>query len=250
VSCCPLPRYGSAQTKPATARLRHPNTVEVFDYGVDEDGTFYYAMEYLPGLSLDELVSQHGPQPPARVVHVLRQLASALRAAHAAGLIHRDLKPSNVMLSPGGVPHDRVKLLDFGLARPLTAGAADPRLTQEGTIVGTPNFMAPEQVEGSPHLDGRCDLYSLGALGYYLLAGRPPFQAPGAMQTMLAHLRDQPPPLGGSVPADLEGVVMRCLAKRPDERFADAASLERALAGCGCAAAWTEEEAAAWRQRT
>src|SRR5262249_39072817 len=135
----------------ATARLSHPNTVEIYDYGHTEDGTFYYVMEYLPGLSLEQLVARHGPLPPARVVHSLRQLCGALREAHAAGLVHRDIKPSNVIAcSPGGV-HDLVKLVDFGLVRPPDVGAGT-RLTKEGLILGTPEFMSPEQAKGEDSL--------------------------------------------------------------------------------------------------
>src|SRR5262249_35712495 len=144
----------------ATARLSHYNTVEIYDYGHADDGTFYYVMEYLPGPSLDELVARHGPLPPARVVHYLRQLCGALREAHAAGLVHRDIKPSNVIAySPGGVG-DVVKLVDFGLVRPPDVGT-ETRLTKEGLILGTPEFMSPEQVKGEGTLDGRSNLYSL-----------------------------------------------------------------------------------------
>ncbi len=233
----------------ATARLNHPNTVEIYDYGHGADGTFYYAMEYLPGLTLEELVRRHGPLPPARAVAVLRQLCGALRAAHGAGLIHRDLKPGNVILCPGGPPYDRVKLLDFGLARAAGLSTADTRLTQEGTILGTPAYMAPEQAAGTGTLDARCDLYSLGAVAYYLLAGRPPFTEGNAMQILVAHMTEPAPPLRPArpeVPEDLERIVLRCLAKKAGDRFPDAAALDHALAACACAGQWTEDAAAAW----
>src|SRR5262249_21167041 len=147
----------------ATARLSHPNTVEIYDYGHTEDGTFYYVMEYLPGLSLDEMIARHGPQPPARVVHFLRQLCGALGEAHEAGLIHRDIKPSNILACKQGGRHDVVKLLDFGLVRSLGVRRAEPaRLTKEGLVVGTPEFMSPEQANGAEVMDARSDLYSLG----------------------------------------------------------------------------------------
>jgi serine/threonine-protein kinase len=228
----------------ATARLKSLHTVEIYDYGHAEDGTFYYAMEYLPGLSLDELVTCYGPLPPARAVHFLRQLCDALREAHAAGLIHRDIKPGNGMAcEPGGLC-DVVKLLDFGLARPPDGGGAGTRLTQEGLIVGTPDFMSPEQARGEA-LDARSDLYSLGALAYFLLAGRPPFEGRSVLETLTAHLHQPPPELTGA-PADLAAVVRRCLAKNAADRYPDAESLGRALAACACAGGWTEEQARAW----
>ena len=161
-----------------TARLSHPNTVEVYDYGRTEDGTYYYVMEHLKGLSLDEFVNRHGPLSPGRVVYLLRQVCGALREAHAAGLIHRDIKPSNIFAArPGGLG-DVAKLLDFGLVLPA-AILGEATLTGERQIVGTPHYMSPEQAKGGHKLDGRSDIYSLGAVAYYLLTGRPPFQANG-----------------------------------------------------------------------
>jgi serine/threonine-protein kinase len=231
----------------ATAALTHPNTVQIFDYGHAEDGTFYYAMEYLPGLNLEQLVKGHGPLPPERVLHLLRQVCGALYEAHAVGLIHRDIKPSNIITCErGGVP-DVAKLLDFGLVR---SRDADPdHLSQEGTMAGTPAYMAPEQAEGKKELDARGDLYSLGAVGYYLLTGQPPFVRPSPLQTVIAHLCDMPTPpdrLRADVPADLQAVVLRCLEKDPARRFPDARSLDTALAGCHAAGLWTEDRAAAW----
>jgi serine/threonine-protein kinase len=234
----------------ATARLNHPNTVEIYDYGHTEDGTFYYVMEYVPGVTLDELVKRHGPVPAAYAVHLLRQLCSALRSAHGMGLVHRDIKPGNVMLCPDGTPHDRIKLLDFGLVRPVGAGDGTSKLTRDGIAVGTPEYMSPEQAEGALAIDARSDLYSTGALAHFLLAGRPPFRDATPMRVMIAHIQTPPPPLRThrpDAPEDLEAVVLRCLAKPPAERFADATSLDRALAGCASAGQWTEERAAAWR---
>jgi serine/threonine-protein kinase len=231
-----------------TARLSHPNTVEIYDYGRAEDGTYYYVMEYLQGLSLAELVERHGPLPPARAVHLLRQVCGALREAHAAGLIHRDIKPSNIFAARRGGMEDVAKLLDFGLAR-CTARAAD--ISAEGQILGTPLFMSPEQARGGRELDERSDIYSLGAVAYYLLTGRPPFEGEGGIAVMIAHARDPVPPpsrVRPGIPADLERVVLRCLAKAPAERFPDAGSLERALGQCGCAGDWDQERAARWRR--
>jgi eukaryotic-like serine/threonine-protein kinase len=235
----------------ATARLGHPNTVEVYDYGHAEDGTFYYVMEYLPGLTLDQLVKRHGPLPPGRAVHVLRELCGALREAHEAGLVHRDVKPGNVIVCRKGGVDDVVKLLDFGLVRPPAAEGAAAGLTQEGLVVGTPDFMAPEQALGAAALDARCDLYSLGALAYFLLTGRPPFVGRSALEVLDAHAHQPPAPLSDhrpDVPADLAADVLRCLAKDPAQRFPDADSLDRALAECACAGSWGKGEARRWWQ--
>jgi serine/threonine protein kinase len=233
-----------------TATLSHPNTVDVYDYGRAEDGTYYYVMEYLRGLSLAELVERHGPLPPERAVYLLRQVCGALREAHAAGLIHRDLKPSNIFAARRGGMEDVAKLLDFGLVRPApTARAA--HLSAEGQIVGTPLFMSPEQARGAHELDERSDIYSLGAVAFYLLTGRPPFEGDDGITVMIAHARDQvipPSRIRPSIPDDLEQVVLRCLAKDTAERFEDAESLERALAGCACAGDWGQDEAAQWWQ--
>src|SRR5262249_9540433 len=193
----------------ATATLSHPNTVEIFDYGHAEDGTFYYVMEYLPGLTLEQLVQRHGPLPPARSVHLLRQVCGALSEAHAAGLIHRDVKPGNVLVCERGGVHDVAKLLDFGLVRSPRLGQGGQTVTGEGMIAGTPAYMSPEQAAGRTDVDARSDLYGLGAVAYFLLTGRPPFVRDSAVQTLAAHLgepvvapdRHQP-----DVPADLQAV--------------------------------------------
>ena len=232
-----------------TAALTHPNIVEVYDYGRAEDGAYYYVMEYLPGLSLEELVERHGPLPPGRAVHLLRQVCRALRLAHAEGLIHRDIKPSNVIVAGSGGIEDQAKLLDFGLVLP-PAGSGAPGLTREGQVLGTPLFMAPEQATGDGRaVDGRSDLYALGAVAYYLLTGRPPFEGDDGIAVLIAHARDPvvpPSRVRPDIPEDLERVVLRCLAKDPAERFADAEGLERALGECACSGDWGQEHAARW----
>jgi hypothetical protein len=220
----------------ATATLTHPNTVQVYDYGSTEDGTFYYVMEYLQGSTLEALVKQVGPLPPARAIHFLRQVCSALEEAHAHGLTHRDIKPSNVMICErGGIP-DVAKLLDFGLVLPTSGTADDQKLTQLGTVAGTPAYLSPEQASGHRVVDARSDIYSVGALAYYLLTARPPFSGAQGMEVIGAHLYEPPQPPSRhrpDVPADLEAVVLRCLAKKPDARYPDAQSLNAALSSCG-----------------
>jgi serine/threonine-protein kinase len=233
----------------ATAALTHPNTVEVYDYGQAEDGTFYYAMEYLPGLTLDQLVRDHGPLPAARVVHLLRQVCGALREAHGAGLIHRDVKPANAIVCTRGGVCDVVKLLDFGLVWVADPGAG--KLTLDGAVAGTPEYMSPEQAEGLG-LDGRTDVYSLGAVAYFLLTGRPPFRRATTLRLLFAHAREpvEPPSaVHAGIPSDLEAVVLRCLEKDRGRRFQDVAELDRALAACRPSDPWGEPQAADWWRR-
>jgi serine/threonine-protein kinase len=233
----------------ATAQLTHPHIVQVFDFGHAADGTFYYAMEYLPGLNLDELVASSGPLPAGRAIHLLRQVCGALEAAHAAGLIHRDIKPGNIIVGPGDGQAEVAKLLDFGLVQVQRRDAGATQLTQEGDIAGTPAFMAPEQAAGLTELDGRSDIYSLGALAYFLLTGQPPFPGQAAVGVLAAHLHESPAPLTDhcpAVPDDLQAVVLRCLAKKPGQRFPDVSSLAQALAHCAAAGCWTEAAAATW----
>ncbi len=233
----------------STARLSHWNTIEIFDYGRTDDGTFYYVMEYLPGLSLSELVERHGPLPPARAIHLLMQTCDALAEAHGRGLIHRDLKPGNIFAAHRGGFHDVAKLLDFGLAKPISAETASIQLTQEGSITGSPLFMSPEQALGDSEPDARSDIYSLGAVAYYLLTGVPPFDGDKPIKVILAHAHEPvvpPSRLRAEVGDDLERVVLRCLAKNPADRYADALSLRQALAECVAAGGWTHEDAARW----
>jgi eukaryotic-like serine/threonine-protein kinase len=234
-----------------TATLTHPHTVQVFDYGHAEDGTFYYVMEYLPGLTLEQLVKDNGPLPPARAIHLLRQVCGALREAHAIGLIHRDIKPGNVMVCERGGVHDTAKLLDFGLVIPVRGSPESDRLTQEGAITGTPAYMSPEQAGGQDDLDARSDIYSLGALTYFLLTGQPPFAGRSAVKMLAAHLYEQPAPMTNrrvDMPPELEAIVLRCLAKNPADRFHDVRSLETALTECDTVKEWTDDDAAEWWQ--
>jgi serine/threonine-protein kinase len=229
----------------ATARLKHPNTVDVFDYGRTDDGVFYYVMEYLEGLSLEQLVDRHGPLPSSRAVHVLIQACGALREAHEAGLVHRDIKPSNLFLCRYGGMFDMVKLLDFGLVQ-NTLAAGDSRLTLADGFVGTPGYMSPEQAEGASP-DARSDLYSLGATAFFLLTGQPPFEGETMLDVLFAHRHQSPPALadfGVEAPPELESIIRRCLAKSPQDRFPDAASLAQALRET--TEAWSDEQAREW----
>jgi serine/threonine-protein kinase len=235
----------------AMAGLTNGNTVEVYDYGHTADGTFYYVMEYLTGLTLQELVDRHGPLAPERVVHLLRQACLALREAHLRGLLHRDIKPGNIMACDRGEVYDVVKLLDFGLVRDQTL-VGDDQLTQMGTVAGSPPYISPEQASAKKDLDARSDLYSLGAVAYFLLAGKPPFVRDTPMRTLMAHVYDPVPPLNAvrpDVPGDVEAVVLRCLEKSPASRFSDAESLEQALSLCRCAYKWTRQKAEDWWHR-
>ncbi len=232
----------------ATARLKHPNTVEVFDYGRTEDGTFYYVMELLDGVSLDEVVRRHGPLPLGRAVHALRQLCGALREAHAAGLVHRDIKPSNALLCRHAGLFDVVKLVDFGLVLSEALPGESGHLTQAGSVMGTPDYIAPEQADGTG-ADARSDLYSLGATAHFLLTGRPPYSGRTVLDVLFAHRHQPLAPLGTgavAVPADLEAVVVRLLAKDPRDRYPDAAAVEADLGRCAGVGPWSECDAERW----
>lgn len=233
----------------AMTALTHFNTVRIYDYGRADDGSFYYVMEYLEGLTLDALVRSYGPLEPARVVYLFRQVCGALTEAHAAGLVHRDLKPGNILVATLGGQHDIAKLLDFGLVHDLSATETDPRLTQTGTVLGTPAYMCPEQAGGDAAIDARGDVYSLGAVAFFALTGRPPFDAQTVGKLLAAHLTQTPPSvmeINKEIPIDLAFVVERCLAKNPSERFQTAAELERALATCGCAGDWSATCGTSW----
>jgi len=230
-----------------TARLTHPNTVAVYDYGRTLDGVFYYAMEYLEGISLEKLVTEDGPQPPGRVVHVMRQVAGALGEAHALGLVHRDVKPANVILCERGGASDVAKVLDFGLVKDQALPEA-ASLTQSNVILGTPLYLAPEALTAPERVGPRTDLYGLGAVGYYLLTGCPVFTGK-TVEVLGHHLHTRPARpserLGRAVPGALEEVILSCLEKDPERRPRDARRLIDALDAAGVEP-WTEAKARGW----
>jgi hypothetical protein len=238
-----------------TCRLTHPNTIQVFDYGHTPDGIFYYAMEFLDGLNLAELVARYGPQSEARVVHILRQVCASLSEAHRLGLIHRDIKPANVFLCDRGGVADQVKVLDFGLVKHFGPDAGQKNLAESASqdgIVGTPNFIAPETIQNPDHVDARSDLYSVGVLGYNLLTGQNIFEGASIAEVCRQHINDLPKPpgerIGKSFDAQLEAVIMRCLAKSPGDRPQSASELDELLSACPSASGWTERQRAAWWQ--
>ncbi len=233
----------------AAASLRSPHTIELYDFGITRDRELYYVMELLEGIDLERLVTRHGPQPPARVVHILRQACHSLAEAHAAGLVHRDIKPANLHLGRLGLDYDFVKVLDFGLVKGRDRWeGTDLRLTSPESTTGTPAYMAPELVSGDP-VDGRTDLYALGCVGYFLLTGQLVFEGQTAMQVILKHIQASPVPpstrLGRPLPPALEELILRCLAKEPAERPSGAAELAEGLERSG-AGEWSQHDARAW----
>jgi len=230
-----------------TARLTHPNTIAIYDFGRDPDEIFYYVMEYIEGISLEDLVKRYGPQPACRVIHMLRQVCGALGEAHGVGLIHRDIKPANLMLCRrGGIP-DVVKVLDFGLVKPMHG---DSGRSTAGAAVGTPLYMSPEAIEHPDAVDQRSDLYAVAATGYFLLTGTHVFDGDTTVAICSKHLGETPQPpserLGAPVPVDLEALLMRCLEKKPADRPASAAELERLLSQCAAATDWSPGRVADW----
>jgi eukaryotic-like serine/threonine-protein kinase len=232
-----------------TAQLTHANTVAIFDYGRTPDGVFYYAMEYLEGGDLEQLIAYTGPLPPARAIWVLDQVCRALAEAHGLGLVHRDIKPSNVLLCERGREGDVAKILDFGLVKDLNAAEGGVATGNEEAIAGTPLYLSPESITAPSAVDARSDLYSLGALAYYLVTGTPPFSGKIIVEICAAHLYTVPEPPSerrAGLPADLDAVILRCLAKEPSARYADAEALLAALRACAAAGQWRPEQAASW----
>ncbi|MEO8200002.1 MAG: serine/threonine-protein kinase [Gemmatimonadota bacterium] len=240
----------------ATAALKSPHTVQLYDFGATEDGRLYYVMELLDGLDLDTLVNQYGPQPAERVVRILHQVCSSLRDAHANGLVHRDIKPANVVVSRAGTTFDFVKVLDFGLVKfdtPRHDSVDAIKLSAEGSTSGTPAFMAPEVVLGLTETDHRVDLYALGCVGYWLLTGKLIFEGGNAMQIMVQHAQTVPvrPSLrtDNPIPAALEDLIMECLEKDPARRPPSAEVVSNRLNAIPIESPWTVGRAEQWWTR-
>jgi serine/threonine-protein kinase len=235
----------------AAAALRSPHTVGIYDYGTTEDGTFYYVMELLEGFDLETLVREFGPLPPERAIHLLRQACHSLAEAHEGGLIHRDVKPANIYVCRYGLEWDFVKLLDFGLDKSSAlSDSRERQLTAAGMIAGTPGYMSPEMGRGSPDVDWRSDIYSLGSVGYWLLTGETLFGEGTPIEVVVDHI--QKPPIAPSrrapvpVPEELDAAILSCLAKDPNNRPQTMQELSRLLGGVRVVQPWTEERARRW----
>jgi len=228
----------------AMSRLTHPNTVAVYDYGRSLGGELYYAMEYLDGVDLERLVRVAGAQPSGRVIAIVAQVCGALQEAHDSGIVHRDIKPGNIIVCErGGVP-DVAKVVDFGLAKDLT----DDTAASTRFILGTAAYLAPERVTGAVGV--AADLYALGAVAYFLLVGRPAFSGKNHLEIVRKHVTEAPVPPSRAaaihIAPALEAIVMRCLAKSPDARFASARALADALQALPTTNDWDDAEAARW----
>ena len=235
-----------------TAALQSPHTVELYDYGVSDDGTIYYVMELLDGTDLDQLVKKHGALPPERVAHIVRQICASLGEAHKRGLVHRDVKPANIYLCKRALEYDFVKVLDFGLVRKHSALEADERahdLSKVGIVMGTPAYMAPEVIHGQP-ADARSDVYAVGCVAYWMLTGKQLFDAPTLPALLVAQASDAPVPpserSGAVIPPALESLVLECLAKDPNIRIQSAEEVVARLSAVEFAESWTQDRAAVW----
>lgn len=235
-----------------TAALQSPHTVELYDYGVSENGTIYYVMELLDGIDLDELVKKHGALPAERVVHILKQICASLSEAHRRDLIHRDVKPANIFLCKRAFHYDFVKVLDFGLVRKQSTvdpEAPENELSQIGMVMGTPAYIAPEVINGDP-ADARSDIYAVGCVAYWLLTGKKVFDSPTLAALLVAHASKEPVPpskrAAASIPADLDALVLDCLKKDPDDRVQGADEIVARLRGMECGDPWTQGRAESW----
>jgi serine/threonine-protein kinase len=234
-----------------TARLTHPNTITIHDYGRTPDGIFFYAMELLDGASVEAVVDLDGPQPPGRVVRVMEMVAGGLAEAHSIGIIHRDIKPANIFLCRQGGELDIAKVLDFGLVK-VVEGPQDANLTHEGVATGTPQYMAPEALTDPENIDGRSDIYALGAVAYFMLTGEQVFTG-NVVEIIGHHLHTEPTPpskrLGRELPVELESVIMQCLAKDPEQRPDSARAMRERLTACFEIRRWRQADARTWWER-
>jgi len=229
-----------------TSHLNHPNTIAIYDYGRTPEGVFYYAMEYLDGIDLQELVDTYGPQSPGRVIYILKQICGSLYEAHSTGLVHRDIKPANVMLNRRGGEGDVVKVLDFGLVK----ARSEEQDKDDASMAGTPLYMSPESIQLPGSVDACSDLYAVGAVGYFLLTGHPVFEAENINQLCQLHISEPAKPpsarLGKPVPEELETAILNCLEKTRSKRPQTSRDLANLLASCPAAAEWSLEKADAW----
>jgi len=230
-----------------TSKLNHPNSIAIYDFGRTPEGVFYYAMEFLDGIDLQSLVSNYGPQPEGRVIHILKQVCGSLYEAHSMGLVHRDIKPANIMLNRRGGESDVVKVLDFGLVKAL-----DEREQSQNTggLSGTPLYMSPESIQTPDAVDGRSDLYALGAVGYFLLTGQTVFEARTLSDLCQQHITAVPElpsqRLGRPISSGLEDALMACLEKNRAKRPQTARALFKMLETVEITDNWTSDEAEAW----
>ena len=232
-----------------TAALRSPHTVQLYDFGVDDTGSFYYVMELLSGLDLHHIGTRFGPQPAERVVMLLRQACRSLAEAHERGLVHRDIKPANLFVTRLGTEYDYVKVLDFGVVKDQS-GRDATMLSNQSIVQGTPAFMPPEIVLGEGRIDGRADLYSLACTAYWALTAQTLFEATNPAHMLLQHVQAQPVPPSMrselSIPQQLEAILMQCLEKDPAKRPSSALELDSQLARVRCDTPWTNERAQDW----
>lgn len=232
-----------------TAKLQHPNTIAVYDYGRSDDGAFYYAMELIDGLTLQELIDGYGAQPPARVIHLLLQICGSLAEAHGMGMIHRDIKPANILVSRGVGTGDLVKVLDFGLVKDITENS-DISLTRNDSITGTPMYMSPESVRDAGQANTQSDLYSIAAVGYTMLAGRPMFDGKSSVEICMQQMKDHPTLpeelLRAALPGDLQSTIMTGLRKEPADRWLSVEDFATALSRCQDAGKWTLADSERW----
>jgi eukaryotic-like serine/threonine-protein kinase len=230
-----------------TCKLNHPSTIAIYDYGRTPEGVFYYAMEYLDGIDLQTLVERYGPQPDGRIIQILEQICGSLFEAHSMGLVHRDIKPANIMLNRRGGEPDVVKVLDFGLVKALEDGQSSQ---ESGGLSGTPLYMSPESIQSPDSVDGRSDLYAVGAVGYFLLTGETVFQAASLDVLCKQHIAAIPETpssrLGRPVSEGLESALMACLEKNRARRPQTARDLAKQLAASSVTTSWTADEADAW----
>ena len=235
----------------ATASLHSQHTITLYDFGITADESFYYVMELLGGMNLDELIKIHGPIRAARTAYLVRQICHSLEDAHQSGLIHRDIKPANIFVSRRGPEVDFIKVLDFGLVKtPEKAESGEPHLSQAGMIVGTPGFMAPELVLGMVDIDGRVDLYGVGTVAYWLLTGKRVFEGETPMAEAMQHVQAEPTPPShrteNEIPDTLERIILQCLEKEPADRPQSARSLGDQFANSIGDQPWTQEMANTW----